>query len=126
MLTHTSGIGYAFCDATVHRIVELTGQDEWTLPLLHDPGERWTYGASTRIAGWVVEKVSGLPLDVFLRTRIFEPLDMRDTGHVVPPAEVARVVTVHRRVDGVLTESPNDPEQASVIRGDGGLVFHGS
>lgn len=121
LLTHTSGIGYAFCDATVNRIVELTGQDEWTLPLLHDPGERWTYGASTRIAGWVVEKVSGQPLDVFLRTRIFEPLDMRDTGHVVPPAEVARVVTVHRRVDGVLTESPNDPEQASVIRGDGGL-----
>lgn len=121
LLTHTSGIGYAFCDATVNRIVELTGQDEWTLPLLHDPGERWTYGASTRIAGWVVEKVSRLPLDVFLRTRIFEPLDMRDTGHVVPAAEVTRVVTVHRRVDGVLTESPNDPEQASVVRGDGGL-----
>ncbi len=121
LLMHTSGVGYAFSDPTVKRIVDATQKTEPDLPLLHDAGEKWTYSAGTRVLGWVVENVSGQALDVFLRRQIFEPLKMADTGHVVPAAKVARVVTVHKRNNGVLTEVPNDPQQASPVRGDGGL-----
>ena len=121
LMTHSSGLGYAFTNPTIKKIVDATKKNEPDLPLLHEPGEKWTYSASTRVLGWVVEKVSGQPLDVYLRTQIFEPLKMVDTGHVVPAEKVSRVVTVHSRKDGKLTEAPNDPKQESPVRGDGGL-----
>ena len=55
LLTHSSGIGYAFTNPTLKKIVDTTKQAEPDLPLLHDPGDTWTYGASTRVLGWVVE-----------------------------------------------------------------------
>jgi CubicO group peptidase (beta-lactamase class C family) len=121
LMTHSSGIGYAFTDPTIKKIVDTTNKNEPELALLHDPGEKWTYSASTRVLGWVVEKISGQTIDVFLRTQIFEPLKMVDTGHVVPADKVSRVVTVHSRKDGKLTEAPNDPKQEAPVRGDGGL-----
>ena len=121
LMTHSSGIGYAFTNPTIKKIVDTTKKDEPELPLLHDPGEKWTYSASTRVLGWVVEKVSGEKLDVYLQKQIFEPLKMVDTAHAVPAEKVSRVVTIHGRVDGKLTESPNDPKQAFPVRGDGGL-----
>ena len=121
LLSHTSGLGYAFSDPTVLQIVNATMKAEPDLPLLQDPGDKWTYSAATRVAGFVVEKVSGQPLDVFLRTRIFEPLKMPDTAHVVPAGKVSRVITVHSRKSGKLVEAPNEPVQESVVRGDGGL-----
>jgi methyl acetate hydrolase len=121
LMSHSSGLGYAFTNPTIKKIVDTTKKTEPELALLHDPGEKWTYSASTRVLGWVVEKVSGQTLDVYLRTQIFEPLKMTDTGHVVPAEKVARVVTVHSRKDGKLSEAPNDPKQESPVRGDGGL-----
>ena len=49
------------------------------LPLLFNPGERWEYSLSVDVLGRLVEVVSGMPLDEFFRTRIFEPLGMKDT-----------------------------------------------
>jgi CubicO group peptidase (beta-lactamase class C family) len=121
LLTNTSGLGYAFSDPIVERIVDVTKKTEPELPLLHDPGSKWTYSPGTRVLGWVVEKVSGEPLDGYLRTRIFAPLKMLDTGHSVPADKVTRVVTVHTREGGKLAEAPNEPQQASPVRGDGGL-----
>lgn len=121
LLTHSSGLGYAFTNPTIKKIVDATKKNEPDLPLLHDPGEKWTYSAATRVVGWVVEKVSGEKLDVYLQKQIFEPLKMVDTAHVVPAAKVSRVVTVHSRKGGKLTEAPNDPKQESPVRGDGGL-----
>jgi methyl acetate hydrolase len=121
LLTHSSGLGYAFTNPTIKKIVDATKKDEPELPLLHEPGEKWTYSASTRVLGWVVEKVSGEKLDVFLQKQIFEPLKMVDTAHAVPAEKVSRVVTIHGRKDGKLTESPNDPKQEFPVRGDGGL-----
>jgi CubicO group peptidase (beta-lactamase class C family) len=89
--------------------------------LLHDPGDKWTYSASTRVLGLVVEELSGTPVDMFFRSEIFEPLGMRDTAFGVPPHNVRRVVTVHRRIDGRLVEEPNPPELQNPVRGDGGL-----
>lgn len=121
LLAHTSGLGYAFTDPTMFQLVGATKKTEPELPLLHDPGAKWTYSAATRVLGFVIEKVSGQPLDAFLRTRIFEPLKMTDTAHAVAAGKVSRVVTVHQRKGGKLAEMPNDAKQESPVRGDGGL-----
>ena len=57
------------------------------LPLAAQPGTDWRYGPSVDIQGYIVEKLSGQPLDVFLRTKIFEPLGMKDTGFWVDAVE---------------------------------------
>ena len=103
------------------QIINATQKTEPELPLLHDPGDKWTYSAATRVVGFVVEKISGQTIDVFLRQRIFEPLKMVDTNHAVATDKVSRVITVHTRKDGKLSETPNDPKQESPVRGDGGL-----
>jgi methyl acetate hydrolase len=121
LLAHTAGLGYAFSDPTVLQIINATQKTEPELPLLHDPGDQWTYSAATRVVGFVLEKISGQTIDVFLRQRIFEPLKMVDTSHAVPADKVSRVITVHNRKDGKLSETPNDPKQESPVRGDGGL-----
>lgn len=121
LLTHTAGFGYAFSDPTLARIASATRRPEADVPLLHDPGAQWTYGVNTQVLGWVVEKVSGQRLDTFLRTRIFEPLKMADTAHIVPPQKLSRVATVHLRVNGQLRERPNEARQESTVRGDAGL-----
>ena len=121
LMTHTSGLGYGFSSPIVSRLAQGNREKEAGLPLLHDPGDKWTYGTSTRVLGQVVEKISGQPLDVFFRDRIFGPLKMTDTSFVVPPEKVSRVVTVHQRVDGKLVEQPNTPVQQSPVNGEGGL-----
>jgi CubicO group peptidase (beta-lactamase class C family) len=122
LLTHTSGLGYAFSN---HALAALVGAEPGTsvtrLPLLHDPGARWTYGESTRVLGTVVEEVARQPLDEFLSERIFAPLGMSDTFYTVPPAKTARVVTVHRTTAEGLVETPNPAEISSPVYGDGGL-----
>ena len=121
LLTHTSGIGYGWSSPIVSRLVGNDRSKETELPLLHQPGAKWTYGANTRVLGQVVEKISGQPLDVFLRDRILGPLGMKDTGYAVPSGSVARVVTVHSRMNTGLVEQPNAAVQESPVMGDGGL-----
>jgi CubicO group peptidase (beta-lactamase class C family) len=124
LLTNTSGIGYPFASLT---LTQMQGEGASLQPLpdpqplLHDPGTEWTYGPSTRVLGKLVEKVSGKPLEVFFRERIFEPLGMHDTGFAVPKEQVSRVVTTHRSVGGKLVETPNPAEITSPVAGDGGL-----
>ena len=54
------------------------------LPLLFQPGEKWNYGLNIDVAGYLIEVISGKPLDQFLKERIFEPLGMMDTFFYVP------------------------------------------
>jgi CubicO group peptidase (beta-lactamase class C family) len=121
LLANTSGIGYAFTDPTLERIIRGTSITEPELPLLHDPGAKWTYSPATRVLGWVIEKISGQRIDAFQRTQILEPLDMRETWYAVPARKVPRVVTFHQRTKGKLIEEPNAPRQDTPVRGDGGL-----
>ena len=120
LLTHTSGIGYSFSDPILFKLQQ-SGKTEADFPLLHDPGEKFTYGASTRYLGEIVERVSGQPLDAFLRTRLLEPLEMTDTSFEVAAGARSRLVTVHQRTDGTLMERPNPEVARSPVRGDGGL-----
>jgi CubicO group peptidase (beta-lactamase class C family) len=121
LLTHTSGIGYSWSDPGLALIQKKTGAADLDLPLVHEPGERWTYGASTRVLGMVIEKISGQRIDAFLEARILGPLAMRDTTYTVPAAKTGRVVNRNQKVDGKINEIPNPPEIPATIRGDGGL-----
>jgi CubicO group peptidase (beta-lactamase class C family) len=76
-----------------------------TLPLKHEPGERFTYGLSVDVLGRLVEVLSGMPLDEFFRTRIFVPLKMNDTWFALPKDKQARLVALHAETEGKLSAS---------------------
>ncbi|WP_144553490.1 serine hydrolase [Peribacillus simplex] len=70
--------------------------DEWmrrlgTLPLMHQPGERWQYHISNDLLGVLVARVTGQTFETFLRERIFDPLGMKDTGFHVPADKIDRL-----------------------------------
>ncbi|TDD67909.1 class A beta-lactamase-related serine hydrolase [Actinomadura darangshiensis] len=70
--------------------------DEWmralsTLPLMHQPGQRWLYNLSDDVLGVLVARVTGQPFETFLRERIFDPLGMTDTGFHVPADKIDRL-----------------------------------
>ncbi len=72
--------------------------DEWirrlgTLPLMHQPGERWMYNTGSDVLGVLIARAAGQPLETFLRERIFEPLGMKDTSFSVPAAQLDRLAT---------------------------------
>lgn len=74
----------------------LSSQDEWmrglgSLPLMHQPGEKWMYHTGADVLNVLIARVSGQPLETFLRERLFDPLGMKDTGFHVPPANLERL-----------------------------------
>lgn len=110
LLTHTAGIGYGYgAAAEIWKAAQIQGwyfadRDEpiaetikrmAALPMDAQPGERWVYGYSVDILGAVVEKASGIPLDQFLKTRIFDPLGMADTFFFLPKGKATRLATVY-------------------------------
>ena len=125
LLTHTAGIGYGggaaadawgaagiqgwyFADRT--EPVRATVARMAALPMAAQPGERFVYGYATDILGAVVEAVSGLTLEAFLRSQILTPLGMDDTWFYVPPAEAGRLATVYGLGDdGSLARAPEGP-----------------
>ena len=77
---------------------EQPAPDEWlrrlgTLPLMHQPGEKWMYNTASDVLGVLIARASGQPLETFFRERIFEPLGMKDTGFSVPAAQLDRFAT---------------------------------
>ena len=95
-----------------------------TIPGYFHPGERWLYGDSTDYVGVLVEEISGMTLDEFLRVRIFEPLGMIDTHYYVPKAKLERVAAVYRPThDGTieLMRPPTVTEPSKYFRGVAGL-----
>jgi CubicO group peptidase (beta-lactamase class C family) len=97
------------------------------LPLAAQPGTDWRYGPSVDIQGYVVEKLSGQPLDGFLQTKIFEPLGMRDTGFFVEASKLNRVSNVFtygpdKRLMTANAESQRSPgTKPAFLSGSGGL-----
>jgi CubicO group peptidase (beta-lactamase class C family) len=130
LLRHTSGLTYQWStdmgqaykdadvasgllqyDGTIADSVRRLGP----LPLVANPGDRWEYSLSVDVLGRLVEVVSGEPLDEFLRTRILEPLGMRDTCFYLPPEKAPRLAAAYtyyagkglaRFPDGPITEGP--------------------
>jgi methyl acetate hydrolase len=120
LLTHTSGIAYAI-DDPVLAALQQAGRKDSEFPLVHDPGEKWTYGSNTLLLGRVVEKLAGQPLDELFRSRVFDVLRMNDTFYTVPGEKLDRLVTRHQRKGSALIEIANGASEASPVRGDGGL-----
>jgi CubicO group peptidase (beta-lactamase class C family) len=78
--------------------------DEWirrfaTLPLVHQPGERWMYNTSGEVLGVYLARAAGKPVDAVLRERIFEPLGMSDTAFTVPAEKIDRLATSYMAKD---------------------------
>ena len=97
-----------------------------TLPLIADPGARWSYSAGLDVLGQVIAVASGMPFTRFLQTRLFDPLGMSSTFFVVPRAEVGRMTTnygvagqAQLPIDGGATSVFTD---AVMPFGGGGLV----
>ena len=120
LLTHTAGMSYSFLDPRLTKI-DTGNIARVDVPLLHDPGERFTYSFATTIVGSIVAAVSHTSLDEFCRARIFAPLGMIDTGYAVPTEHVDRAVTMQVRDGSGVVERPNPPVIASRGRGDDGL-----
>ena len=125
LLTHTAGISYGYGPggdrweeagitgwyfADRDEPVRATVDRMAALPFQAQPGQAFVYGYSTDILGALVEEVSGQTLDDFLRSRMFEPLDMRDTHFYLPPGKEDRLATVHgHNAEGNLIRSPEGP-----------------
>jgi CubicO group peptidase (beta-lactamase class C family) len=108
--------------------------DEWigrvgTLPLMHQPGEKWMYDIGLDILGVLIARVANQPFETFLQKRVFEPLGMKDTGFFVPEDKIDRLVTSYENDDktGELTvfdEAAGGQwsRPPSFAMGSGGLV----
>lgn len=144
LMTHTSGLTYGFMYSHVVDELYRRAGFEWGvpreenlaatcdrlagLPLLFQPGAEWNYSMATDVLGRVVEVVSGMELDEFLRTRIFEPLGMDDTAFWVPEDKIHRLAAAYahhpatgkaHRMDGA---SKGPSRRPPCLLGGGGLV----
>lgn len=130
LLTHTAGVSYG-TDALVSDLYKAKGlgpaagsgwytadKDEpvcttmerlGTLPFVAQPGEKWVYGYNTDILGCIVEKVSGMPLDEYLRTRITTPLGMKDTQFFLPATDRERLAAVYASQDAGYIRAAEGP-----------------
>ncbi len=136
ILTHTSGIGYAPENKDLvlgekwlsgHDLASLAKMfGDW--PLRFQPGTRWLYSHGMDIAARLVEIMSGMPYDDYLRTVIFEPLGMTDTGFFVPEDDIGRFSACYARNARKELVLFDDPATSSYLRkpmllnGGGGLV----
>lgn len=115
LFAHTAGFTYGFIApdprlAAAYREARVEGPTVPTIaeqvkrlatvPLVHEPGERWTYGLSNDVLGRLIEVVSGQPLDQYLEAEVLGPLDLRDTSFLVPESKRDRVATIYRAGDG--------------------------
>ncbi|MEQ8788797.1 MAG: serine hydrolase domain-containing protein [Pirellulaceae bacterium] len=141
LMRHTSGLSYGFLDKTPVDLMYLaqsvldrnTDLKKMTrklavIPLKHQPGEKFEYSVSIDVLGRVVEEASKQSLDEFFSKRIFEPLDMHDTGFFVPQEKLDRFVTNYTHDDEgrlVIREAVDDSpyrEKPGLLSGGGGLV----
>ena len=121
LLTHTSGLIYGgdgehpinqrYRDANYYRgDLAYMAQELGKIPLYCHPGSAWNYGMSTDVLGYLVEVVSGMSFEEFLKTRIFNPLGMNDTAFSVPDGKADRYMTLYEPAeDGGIQVIENAP-----------------
>jgi len=131
LLTHTSGFVYDTWNANQLAYVRKKGLSRYgsftdpdqVLPLAFDPGTAWQYGIGIDWAGKMLEAVTGVSLDGYLRTHIFGPLKMHDTGYLLTDRVCNRLaVGTQRQPDGTLVSAPfAAPQDPAMFYGGGGL-----
>jgi CubicO group peptidase (beta-lactamase class C family) len=141
LLTHTSGIDYADigspvmcaiyaktnipagfgdkeiafdCNTELGDRIKALGK----LPLVHQPGEKFTYGLNVDVIGYLIEILSGEKLDQYLKKHIFEPLGMKDTYFYLPADKHARLVKVNtENADYHVTSMPQESVNYPLLKG---------
>jgi len=117
LLNHTSGLGYGVIDGdprfkkmyekagvtdlftTENISIESSVKKLASLPLHHQPGERFTYSEGLDVLGYFIEIISGQAFDQFLREHIFDPLGMDDTWFYLPESKHKRLVSIQKKED---------------------------
>ncbi len=147
VLSHQSGLTYGFMEvmgagleraynqAGVYSAGAMKGRDLQSmidrlaeLPLKFSPGDRWNYGVSTDVCGYLVQTISGQRLDEYLKKHIFEPLGMVDTAFDVPAEKLNRFAANYERGPDKQLRLLDDPatshyaEPQTFFSGGGGLV----
>jgi len=143
LFTHTSGLTYGFMERTnvdaAYRKLGVGERAQNTtlkdmietlakLPLEFSPGDYWNYSNATDVLGYLVEVMSGMSLDEYFRTRIFEPLGMVDTGFYVPEEKHDRFAANYERQPDKSIKMIDDPtngmfsKPVTFFSGGGGLV----
>ncbi|MGB0293927.1 MAG: serine hydrolase domain-containing protein [Flavobacteriaceae bacterium] len=144
LLTHTAGFSYGFSNSKVDQaynkaeLWKSKDSDDFikrvaALPLHYKPGERWHYSIAVDLTGVIVERLSGMGLDEYLQTYIFEPLGMVDTFFEVPKKKMKRFLPNHYYDYGEKSlktvqetkekyNAMSNYEDVSMFSGGGGLV----
>ena len=141
LLRHTSGLTYnwnadlgkMYNEANVaHGLLQYDGtigdsvKHLATMPLLFNPGDRWEYSLGVDVLGRLVEVVSGKPLDEFFRTRIFEPVGMKDSYFFLPDNKVDRLATAYSYDDSKgLSRFPDSPVTEGSFRYSADYPYRG-
>jgi CubicO group peptidase (beta-lactamase class C family) len=124
LFRHTAGLAYNFADTPIDKAYEAAGINDTsliltelveklgTMPLLYQPGSRWVYSYAHDVQAYLVEHFSGMPFDEFLRTRLFEPLGMKDTSFGLTKDKLDRFTTSYKAanaVDTIVQFTPLEP-----------------
>ena len=131
LMSHTAGFGviadYAplnFGRGDLQGMIDTLAK----LPLYSQPGTDWAYGPCVDIQGYIVQKLSGQTLDVFMAEHLFGPLGMADTGFWVAKEKVGRLAKINTYKDGKIVSAPTPPgggrdpsTRPSFLSGSGGL-----
>jgi CubicO group peptidase (beta-lactamase class C family) len=138
LMTHTAGFTYGFFGNTPvdkeyakQNVMGSKSLQEFIdklakIPLMYQPGTKWSYSASMDVQGYIIEKLSGQSLPDFYAEHIFKPLGMKDAGFFVPAEKRDRFVTLYQgsekeplkavKVGGLYDAAPGMPS------GGGGMV----
>ena len=145
LLTHTSGLTYGFMrshavDALYRARIGLPPKESLEaviatlgeLPLQFSPGRRWQYGMSTDVVGYLVQVLSGRPLDDYVAEYVTRPLGMVDSGFMVPAGQAERFAACYQCGTGApgapayhLTDDPATSHflrPPAMLSGGGGMV----
>lgn len=134
LLSHTSGIHYGILGGgpgnmiftkegipavnslesiTIEEIVKKIAR----LPLMFDPGDNYLYGMNIDVCGYLIEVLSGKPLDIFFKERIFDPLGMKDSYFYLPDSKADRLVTLYSSTPQGLVVHNNESYQSFPVNG---------
>ncbi|MBB4658790.1 serine hydrolase domain-containing protein [Parvularcula dongshanensis] len=121
---HTAGLGggdiggypqRAYEEAGV-RDMDITLEEEVrrlaSVPLAYQPGTQWHYSDAVEVQALMVERLSGMPFDAYVQKTILDPLDMKDTGYVVPEEDRDRLAEVYTFEDGELVPATGEASLA--------------
>jgi methyl acetate hydrolase len=130
LLAHTSGFGYEIWSQALQKFQQATGTPtifasknaSLLMPLVCDPGEEWVYGIGIDWAGKMVEAAAGQKLGSYLKSNLFEPLDMASTSFALGPSQRERLAAMHeRKPDGTLDFLAFELQEPEFEQGGGGL-----